>query len=197
MSKEKRREELLAAARHVFAEHGYHDAKVGDIAAKANVAKGTLYLYFPDKRSIFEELIDTLFLRLSANILRVDINGDVTAQIKHNVRGILSVFIDDPATMRMLFAHAPGVDPAFSERVEAFYEGLKEMLAESLREGQVLGIVDEGDVRLYASFTLGALKEILIEAATRPTPGLTREQIVEAVFRMLQRGYLRVPEGAP
>jgi AcrR family transcriptional regulator len=194
MSKEKRREDLLAAARRVFAERGYHDAKVGDIAAKASVAKGTLYLYFPDKRSIFSELIDTLFVRLSANILRVDINGDVTAQVKHNVRAILSVFIDDPDTMRMLFAHAPGVDPAFSQKIESFYDGLKELLADSLREGQVLGIVDEGDVRLYASFTLGALKEILIEAATRPSPGLTREQIVEAVFRMLERGYLRISD---
>jgi AcrR family transcriptional regulator len=194
MSKEKRREDLLAAARRVFAERGYHDAKVGDIAAKASVAKGTLYLYFPDKRSIFSELIDTLFVRLSANILRVDINGDVTAQVKHNVRAILSVFIDDPDTMRMLFAHAPGVDPAFSQKIESFYDGLKELLADSLREGQVLGIVDEGDVRLYASFTLGALKENLIEAATRPSPGLTREQIVEAVFRMLERGYLRISD---
>ena len=49
----KRREALLRAARDVFVTKGYHDAKVEDICARADVAKGTFYLYFPDKRSIF------------------------------------------------------------------------------------------------------------------------------------------------
>ncbi len=192
MSKEERREELLAAARRVFAEKGFHEAKVGDIAASANVAKGTVYLYFPDKRSIFAELIDNLFLRLSAAILRVDTSGDVAAQIKHNIRAILSVLVDDPDTMRMLFAHAVGVDPAFSAKIDSFYDGLKTLLAESLEEGQELGIVVDGDARLYASFTLGALKEILVDMTTHPQGGRSREQIVEAVYDLLQRGYLRM-----
>lgn len=192
MSKEQRREELLTAARRVFAEKGFHEAKVGDIAKAAGVAKGTVYLYFEDKRSLFSELIDNLFMRLSAAILRVDTGANVAAQIKHNIRAILSVLVDDPDTMRMLFAHAVGVDPAFSAKIESFYEGLKTLLAESLEEGQELGIVAEGDVRLYASFTLGALKEILIDITTHPTEGKSREEIVEAVYRVLQRGYLRV-----
>ena len=161
MSKAERREELLVAARSVFAERGYHEAKVGEIAAAANVAKGTVYLYFPDKRSIFVELIDNLFVRLSAAILRVDTEGDVTSQIKHNIRAILSVLVDDPDTMKMLFAHATAVDPAFSAKIESFYDGLKQLLTESLEDGQQLGIVAEGDTRLFATFTLGALKEIL------------------------------------
>ena len=102
MSKERRREELLDAARRVFAEKGFHEAKVGDIARAASIAKGTVYLYFPDKRSIFSELIDHLFLRLSGAILRVDTDGDVINQVKHNIRAVLGVLLDgykhiDPA----------------------------------------------------------------------------------------------------
>jgi AcrR family transcriptional regulator len=192
MGKEKRRQDLLEAARRVFAEKGFHDAKVGDIAAAAGVAKGTVYLYFPDKRSIFAELIDNLFVRISAAILRVDPGANVAGQVKHNVRAILSVLIDDPDTMRMLFAHASAVDPAFSAKIESFYEGLRRLLTASLQEGQELGIVDRGDARLYASFTLGALREILIEATQRPQLGRSREQIVDAVYDLLQSGYLRV-----
>lgn len=192
MSKERRREELLEAARKVFAEKGFHEAKVGDIAAAANVAKGTVYLYFPDKRSIFAELIDNLFVRLSAAILRVDTEADVAAQIKHNIRAILSVLVDDPYTMRMLFDHAAAVDPAFSAKIDSFYAGVKQLLGESLLDGQQLGIVADGDVRLYASFTIGALKEILIEVRQRQSSPRSREQIVEAMFQLLQAGYLRM-----
>jgi AcrR family transcriptional regulator len=53
MSKKERREQILVSARKVFAEKGYREAKVGDIASAANVAKGTVNLYFKDKRSIF------------------------------------------------------------------------------------------------------------------------------------------------
>lgn len=194
MSKAERREELLLAARSVFAERGYHEAKVGEIAAAANVAKGTVYLYFPDKRSIFVELIDNLFVRLSAAILRVDTEGDVTQQIKHNIRAILSVLVDDSDTMKMLFAHATAVDPAFSAKIESFYDGLKQLLTESLRDGQELGIVAEGDARLFATFTLGALKEILWEGTQRPGARRSREEIVAALYELLERGYLRVKE---
>ena len=46
-----RRADLLAAARAEFAEHGYHAATVGDIAARAEVGKGTVYLDFPDGKA--------------------------------------------------------------------------------------------------------------------------------------------------
>jgi AcrR family transcriptional regulator len=192
MSKERRRLELLAAARQVFAEKGFHEAKVGDIAAAANVAKGTVYLYFEDKRSILVELVDTLFARISAIILRVDPDADVAAQIKHNIRGIIGVLVDEPQTLRILFAHASAVDPAFSEKIDSFYRGLRTMLSASLADGQRLGIVAAGDVQLYATFTMGALKEILLEATTDPSTARTREQIVELMFELLQAGYLRI-----
>ena len=45
--------ELLEAARKVFAEKGFHDATVDDIADAAGVAKGTVYLYYRSKRAVY------------------------------------------------------------------------------------------------------------------------------------------------
>ncbi len=47
-----RREQLLAAAREVLAEHGYERTTVSSIATRANVAQGTFYLYFPSKEAL-------------------------------------------------------------------------------------------------------------------------------------------------
>ncbi|KAB2910399.1 MAG: TetR/AcrR family transcriptional regulator [Hyphomicrobiaceae bacterium] len=52
-----RRKAILEAALAVFAEKGYEAARLDDVAAKAGVAKGTLYLYFRDKEALFESLI--------------------------------------------------------------------------------------------------------------------------------------------
>ncbi|MBT3071710.1 TetR/AcrR family transcriptional regulator [Rhodomicrobium sp. Az07] len=56
-SADERRAAILAAAFEVFAEHGFAAARLEDVARKAGVAKGTLYLYFPDKEALFEQLL--------------------------------------------------------------------------------------------------------------------------------------------
>lgn len=52
-----RRLAILDAALSVFAERGFEAARLDDVAARAGVAKGTLYLYFDDKEKLFEEVV--------------------------------------------------------------------------------------------------------------------------------------------
>ena len=80
--KAERRSDLLRAARTVFATRGYHDARIDEIAAQAGVAKGTFYLYFKDKRSIFVELLDALFERISRAILRVVVSSTNPVKVR-------------------------------------------------------------------------------------------------------------------
>jgi AcrR family transcriptional regulator len=56
-SADARREAILAAALDVFSQRGFATARLDDVAAKAGIAKGTLYLYFKSKEALFEELI--------------------------------------------------------------------------------------------------------------------------------------------
>ena len=49
--------QILDAALDVFAEHGLADARIDDIARRAGVAKGTIYLYFPTKDDLFRAVI--------------------------------------------------------------------------------------------------------------------------------------------
>ncbi len=193
MDKAERRIELLRAARDVFATKGFHAAKVDDIVAAANVAKGTFYLYFRDKRSVFSELVDTFFERIGTAILQVDTRGDVKAQIQHNIRAIVAVLLDDPALTHILMSYAAGLDAAFMDKINSFYDGVRRLLTEALIEGQALGIVAPGDPKLLAAFTIGALKEILFEQE-QSKPGVHREELVTNLFAFLEGGYLRVVE---
>jgi AcrR family transcriptional regulator len=52
-----RRAEILAAAFEVFARQGFAAARLDDIAKRAQVAKGTIYLHFHDKEDLFFELV--------------------------------------------------------------------------------------------------------------------------------------------
>ena len=52
-----RRDAILAAALEEFAARGFAATRLDDVARRAGVAKGTIYLYFRDKESLFQELI--------------------------------------------------------------------------------------------------------------------------------------------
>lgn len=54
-----KRELILAAALDEFSQNGFAAARLDDVAKRANVAKGTIYLYFKDKESLFQELLRT------------------------------------------------------------------------------------------------------------------------------------------
>ena len=55
--KEARPGELLAAALDLFVEKGYAATKVDEVAARAGVSKGTLFLYFPSKEDLFKAVV--------------------------------------------------------------------------------------------------------------------------------------------
>ena len=54
-----RRDAILDAALDEFSARGFAAARLDDVAKRAGVAKGTIYLYFADKESLFQELIRT------------------------------------------------------------------------------------------------------------------------------------------
>lgn len=55
-----RREAILAAALEEFSARGFAATRLDDVAQRAGVAKGTIYLYFHDKESLFQELVRTM-----------------------------------------------------------------------------------------------------------------------------------------
>jgi AcrR family transcriptional regulator len=56
---EERPRQILDAALAVFGEHGLADARLDDIAKRAGLSKGTIYLYFPNKEELFREVVRT------------------------------------------------------------------------------------------------------------------------------------------
>ena len=59
-----RREAILSAALDEFSARGFEAARLDDVAKRAGVAKGTIYLYFADKETLFQELVRAMLTPL-------------------------------------------------------------------------------------------------------------------------------------
>src|SRR5471032_1831176 len=63
-----RRDAILAAALEEFSARGFEATRLDDVAKRADVAKGTIYLYFRDKEALFQELIRAMLTPLVGTI---------------------------------------------------------------------------------------------------------------------------------
>src|SRR5690242_19613097 len=61
-----KREAILHAALDEFSARGFTAARLEDVAARAGVAKGTIYLYFADKEALFQEIVRAMIVPVLA-----------------------------------------------------------------------------------------------------------------------------------
>lgn len=168
--REQRRAQILAVATEVFAEKGYHDARIDDIVVGAGIARGTFYLYFSDKRAIFEELVDGFLTRLDASIERIELTDNAPRhmnEIAENLRRVFARFAAEPAMARILLSAAVGIDADFDRKLLAFYDEVTAMLSRALTQGEAAGLVRPGNAALRAHCLTGALKECLHQLMLR------------------------------
>jgi AcrR family transcriptional regulator len=197
VSKAERRQHILNSARNVFAKRGYHQTTIDDIVADAGVARGTFYLYFEDKRAVFADLIDRFSAQITMAITRIETSPGappVADQVRTNLRAILSVALAERAMTKILFTDALGIDSAFDRKLLTFYDTVVQLMTESLREGQTLGIVADGEPRVLAYLSIGALKELLYQAVTLGLAEESADVLAQQIFEFVCRGYLRVEQ---
>lgn len=191
MRSAERRTQVLAVARDVFAEKGYHAAKIDDIVQRAHIARGTFYLYFKDKRAVFGELLDDLFGRLRTAIRRIDVTAaePLLDQLRANVQRVVALLFEERALTKILVSDAVGLDPDFDERLLAFYGQVRAVIEGSLAEGQRLGLVRPCAPELAATAVIGSVKEIVYQTSFGKLQA-SPDQVVDALFACYGRALL-------
>jgi AcrR family transcriptional regulator len=193
--RDERRAQVLRVARQVFSQRGYHAASIADIIAAARIARGTFYLYFVNKRAIFDELLDELLQQLNRAVVRIQVEEDAPSpidQMRGNVRRVLEVLEDNRDLTKILLREAVGLDAAFDEKLGAFYDSLIARIQGGLDLGQQIGLVRPCDSRVAARCVLGGVKEVVYQALVAEGLGsVSREALVQELVDYNLRGLFR------
>ena len=123
-----RREAILDAALAEFSARGFAAARLDDIAGRAGVAKGTLYLYFRDKKTLFKELVRSRLSPL-VDAIRTAAARDLSVQAL--VEMIVHVFVTEifGTSRKDIIALIISEGQRFPELAEFYY---REMIARVL-----------------------------------------------------------------
>jgi len=175
MRSEARQRQILACAKRVFAERGFHAANVSHICAAAGIGRGTLYQYFTNKRSvltaILRETLDRVRTRMveqqramplppPAQIRRTA----AIAFITHQLRELLAVVFEDDATLRILLREAVGLDVEVEKLLGEIDDAVIGIVEHDLRRGIAAGYLRPLEPRAVATLIVGGIEKLALSA---------------------------------
>jgi TetR/AcrR family fatty acid metabolism transcriptional regulator len=157
-AQEDKRGALLNAAVRLFAQKGYHDCRVSDIAAEAGVAHGLLYHYFSSKEEVLRTVVADSWQQFAVALRRVE-EEDVAApeQLEMVVRLVLGAWQELPDLIRVVLREFAR-DPVLKEDAEQVLASLERIVRRGQERGELRADVD---TRFAATVVYGALEEVL------------------------------------
>jgi AcrR family transcriptional regulator len=192
MEKQARRAQVLRHAKRIFARKGYHRTNVADIISRARIARGTFYLYFENKKDLFEELLEQVLRELAIRIHRIQVGPDQPPpadQLRANLRRVVNFVLNERDLTNILMSHALGFDPELDGRIQSFYDRVAAQIQRSLDLGITMGLVRQCDTRTAAYCILGGVKETIVQISRGGTPDI--DVLVEEILRFGLGGVAR------
>jgi AcrR family transcriptional regulator len=140
-----RRGAIIEAAMDEFIARGFAATRLDDVAKRAGVAKGTIYLHFKDKESMFEELIRTAIVPMINRLWGTP--PQPGASVRDMVEGFAKTFIEEVATtrrgdlVRLIVAEGPRfpavADFYYREVVSRGLAGMRALIELGIARGEI------------------------------------------------------------
>ena len=194
--KSRRRDEIMAAAKKVFARKGFHATTIADIAKEAGLAYGSIYWYFDSKDDLFHALMAVEEYALRTHVAaavgaRQDSDGE--APFRTAVQVTFEFFEADKATVKLLFRDAY----ALGDRFEKLLGGIYERFIDDI-ENVVVAAQNRGEVVVapppMVAYTLAALIGQLAHRRLSTDDGVSAAEAADFVVTLAFNG-LRPREG--
>ncbi|HZO11900.1 MAG TPA: TetR/AcrR family transcriptional regulator, partial [Polyangiaceae bacterium] len=193
MRADDRRAQILACARDVFAERGFHTASIADICARAGIGRGTLYQYFGNKHDVLVAVVDELADRvrkvIAARPKTADIEGIDAAPPRliqswctKRLRDLLEAVFADAASLQLMVRDR-GLDVSIDEAIRRIDEVVLGALVADLRIAHQAGVFNCPEPELTALFILGGVEKMCLAALEADEP-VDRERIVTVAIRL-------------
>ncbi len=191
----RRRNQILAAARSVFARKGYHNATLDDIAGKAELGKGTIYWYFSGKGELFMAVLRSV---ADEGFEKARKAAEKTQGCRSRIEAIageqLAHFAKNQFLFRIVSSEAVLATHAMKSEMNRFMREkgrLHSELTEGiLREGVRNGEIKKVDAKRMSNMLLGIFHSSVyywLFEGIKPRPEEDARTICKMIFEGLQR----------
>jgi AcrR family transcriptional regulator len=200
-----RQRQILDCAKQVFAVRGYHAASVSHICEAAGIGRGTLYLYFQNKRAVLIAILEEILGRVRSLMssrpqprIPPEVAATLTREqiVRYSERGmaeVLDVVFCDEATLRIVLREAVGLDVDIEQLLARVDDALIGIVERDLLAARESGLVREGlDLRQVATLIVGGVEKLALAALRGESrvdvPSLVRTAVSFHLYGTLEQG---------
>ena len=189
-----RRQQILDAAYKIFAEKGYHQTGIADIATELGLGHGTFYRYFQNKLDIFDNVVDMVIQRIGGvvaveNPSATDSLDAYREQTERIGRRLFDLFTLDEHLSKVLFYEALGITPELNAKVQEAMDQFGRLTEMYLTNGVSKGfLAPDLDTHVTARAINAMIFEGLRQSTLASTAVDVREAWMKAVIRLMFQG---------
>ena len=147
-----RRAQILDAAASAFAQRGYSDTAMDEVAARAGITKLIVYRHFGSKTELYQAVLESVFARLAT-----EVTDRIPAMVGRGAvpSALMVVAREQPDALRLLMVHSSR-EPEFDELVKRF-DAVAWSVAASVLDPTGDDEVDRWQARTLADFVVGGV----------------------------------------
>ena len=188
-----RRRQILDAAKRVFAEMGYHGASINAIIERAQIARGTFYLYYESKAAVFDSILDQATADLRARIHRIEVEDKSApppqVQLRAQLVATMEYIVGDRALATLLLSAGHTPEAEASERLDQYFADDRGLIVRALETGIEIGLVRKCHAELVAAALLGSVRGVIEVLVDAPQPPRI-DDVVGEMIQLSLRGLL-------
>jgi len=175
---------ILRAAEVVFGQKGYDGASIAEICRLAETALGSFYVYFPDKKAAFIELVDSLGARLRSELAASVAGKKGRLAIERAGFRAFFDFVAQHSRLYRIVGQAEFVDEAVFRR---YHERLAEGYVRGLSEAMARGEIRKADAEVLA-YALMGIADFLGMRWVLWEPHADVDHVVDTVMELFESG---------
>jgi AcrR family transcriptional regulator len=179
---------IFECAERVFAEKGFDECTMQDVAAEAGISLKTLYTAFPGKNEIYAEIQAVRGIAFLDRVRGGAADGSALEKLEAGLRAFVAFLVEHDAYRRILLreGHAWGLDPTTENTREHWRAGVNHVAA-VLRQGMDEGVFHDGDAELLAASVTAVMQVQLAGRLFRAGNQANAAEIAEGTLVVLRR----------
>jgi AcrR family transcriptional regulator len=170
---ERRKQQIVDTAKHMFIDKGFQSTHIGQVCEKLDIARGTVYQYFRNKKEILYAILEDVLENIEDIFDQDDFNeffsgspsnDEVLDFINKRLMSCITVLLGEPIVIKLIFKEIIGVDEDVNEQVIKAISAIEKHVAREVEDLMGKGIYKTSlNPKVTATMIIGGVLLVVYE----------------------------------
>ncbi len=197
---ERRKQQIVDTAKNMFIDNGFQSTHIGQVCEKLDIARGTVYQYFRNKKEILYAILDVVIESIEDIFDQDDFNeffthnpstDAVLAFVNKRLVSCITVILGEPIVIKLIFKEIVGVDEDVNEKVGVAIATIEKHVAHEVEELMKRNIYKSTlDPKITATMIIGGVM-LVVYQTDRAKQNVLNQNLINSMATYYLHGVLK------